>query len=219
MLLTAPQALFHYHQVYHNATYQAACTALAVALNGADPAQARQHPIYLHLANLLTDAALEHCGHPAYHGVGWTLAYTLHTHGLATPPVLAALHAHLEPFRVAHARLQDQLENHPADQLTIQLEVAHSSTGAAMQTASQLQHWQGRTAYHLLAAASGLLTTAGLYLRYDASQTTSHHHYIAEKIQRALRDVRYGLSEVQQHQPLPMSLARLLAALRRLQEK
>lgn len=84
MLITAPQALAQYHLAYDNTAYQTACGAIGwMLLAGTNYTLANitDTPEYAELANLLTDTALEICGHPTYHGRGWKLAFKLHQFG------------------------------------------------------------------------------------------------------------------------------------------
>ncbi len=78
--LTDRQALVHYHAAYNNDHYatvtDAILDALAAGSDLTDEAL-RNTPDYIALSNMLTDTALEICGHPAYHGVGWQLATSL----------------------------------------------------------------------------------------------------------------------------------------------
>ncbi len=84
MLMTTQQALAQYHIAYDNEAYRTACGAIAWLLLAGTPqtlTSVTDAPDYIALANLLTDTALEMCGHPAYHGRGWTLAFKLHQLG------------------------------------------------------------------------------------------------------------------------------------------
>lgn len=86
MLLTPQQALAQYHLTYDNEAYRTACGAIGWLLLAGTPqtlTSVTSAPDYIELANLLTDSALEVCGHPAYHGRGWTLAFRLHQLGTA----------------------------------------------------------------------------------------------------------------------------------------
>lgn len=219
MLLTAPHALFQYHRLYDNVRYRTACTAIATALAPQNPAQAERLPAYLRLANLLTDTALELCGHPAYHGVGWTLAHTLYQATADNRQVFTAVEAYLAPFRQGVADWQATLDADPAASLSVLLDVAQVATDTAISTASLLPYWQGRAAYHLLGACAGYLQVTTLYLRHKDTLATIHDSYLAEKLRRALRDTHYSLDELAQHDALPLTLAQLRTTLRALQEE
>jgi hypothetical protein len=80
MQTSAEQALARYHAAYDNTAYQAVCDELVWILSsgGTLSDEALRHtPDYIVLTNLLINVSLETCGHPTYHGQGWTLAASL----------------------------------------------------------------------------------------------------------------------------------------------
>jgi len=206
--MTSVHALAQYHLAYDNDKFATATGAIAAALNPQDPA-------YTRLSNLLTDTALEICGHPAYHGVGWTLARELYALGITDT---SAIDAYLEIYRTQAAQFRVLLEDDPATHAAFLIEVAQLITEDTARHASTLAHWQGRTVYHLLSACAGYLKTATVILRYGAEAGQAHFHYAAEKFARAMRDTRYGLDEALQQRELPPFFAHLRDVLRKMEE-
>ena len=102
---TAQQALDQYHLAYNNMAYRSICKLIAYLLAGTShPLTDVTHtPEYIELTNLMTDTALEICGHPAYHGRGWTLAFRLHQQGGVNPTelqqIFIAVEVYLKRFR------------------------------------------------------------------------------------------------------------------------
>src|SRR5688572_21991759 len=80
MNLTPQQALVNYHACYNNAAYSVAVDEIVWMLSAGSELSdesIRQTPDYIALTNMLTNVALEICGHPHYHGEGWQLATSL----------------------------------------------------------------------------------------------------------------------------------------------
>lgn len=192
-LITSVQALVLYHQAYNNELYRATCDAIA----------ATQTPHYPELVNLLTDAALEACGYPAYHGVGWTLAYQLHQYQAATPEVLSAIETYLAIFRREVEHYQTFLQANPEAQTVFLVGGLQMVVDESVRVASQIPSRYGSAVYHLLGACSGLLQIMSVILQYQSPQETSPYNYAAEKFQRALRDMRYALSDLLVVRTLP----------------
>lgn len=208
MLITAEQALAQYHRTYDNAAYRAACDAIGSLLADTEAA-----PItsvfdtadYSALANLLTDTALEVCGHPTYHGCGWTLAFKLHQCGTvrldpaALQHTFAAVEAYLNLFREQVTDAETRLHNDATVRGLLHMEAALRLMEDSVGTMSTISSRNGRAAHHLTAACVGLLRTASLILKNSHSPDA----YAAEKFNRSLRDLLYGLNELVVYPSLP----------------
>ena len=174
MLLTSQQALDRYHTAYQNEAYRTVCddlTALLVAGTDLTLAAAQNTPDYITLSNLITDAALEVCGHPDQHGAGWTLTTSLIA--VVEPRLQAGDLTHNDLrnfirlldgyFGIYRAHLREfaaQLDTQSISKTACQLATAQVVTDDAIRTASTIPSWRGRAAYHLISAAGGILRTA-----------------------------------------------------------
>jgi hypothetical protein len=225
--MTSVHALAQYTLAYNNQLYTAASEAIAEVLASARSISleaAKVLPEYAKLANLLTDTALEICGHPAYRGVGWTLAQELRAISTSTDAkanasqMFGAVTAHLETFHRQASTFRELLASDGQANTLFLLEVAQLIADDAVQAASDLPGWPGRAVYHLLGACTGTLKTAVTILRYQDQPSLSPYHYAAEKLARALRDTVYGLDEVIQNRAVPDFFVRVRDALRPLVE-
>lgn len=226
MNLTSQQALLTYHACYDNSAYRAATDEIAWILgagNDLSDAAIRQTPDYLALSNLLTNVALEICGHPHYHGEGWQLATCLNA---VIAPHLAAgeldqatiqrlwqfLDGYFGLYRYQQQQLAVTLASDRLAKTKLHLETAWWLALEAMQSASDLPDWTGRAVYHLSASAAGLLQSALLLLRRESAA------YLNEKFSRAIRDLGDALVELRPHSAKLPFLARLRTALQHAEE-
>ncbi|MCQ3932665.1 MAG: hypothetical protein DPW16_19625 [Chloroflexi bacterium] len=214
---TAQQALDQYHLAYNNMAYRSICKLIACLLAGTSHplADVTYTPEYIELTNLLTDTALEICGHPAYRGRGWTLAFRLHqlaTNYLERGAValsvvqhtFAAVEIYLDLFRRSVTTREDRLNDDPTSKAISQMEGALILLEESVRTTSDLPSRRGRAAYHLTAACVGLLRTAMLLLKSNDVLGDC----AAEKFSRALRDMVYGLNEIAADPDLPHIFSR-----------
>lgn len=222
MWLTSAQALAQYHRAYDNGAYQAVCRSVAqmLYLIGDVPlSSVRDLPEYIELTNLLTDAALEICGHPAYRGVSWTLAHRLHqiSTNHAKPLATTAIEHLFEQVDQYLARYRQQMhqwqsELTPPTRTASQLEITLHLAEESVRSASEVAGWQGRTTYHLSAAGAGLLRVAFICLQANDSSSL---HYATEKLMRAVEDIHAGLSELTAQSGSSAAFSRLYALLTR----
>jgi len=214
MNLTPQQALNNYHACYDNDAYAAATDEIAWLLgagNDLSDEALRNTPDYITLSNLLTNVALEICGHPAYNGEGWKLATSLN----AVIDVLSR-YQHLDPqtcqkvwhiidgylgiYRRHMTEFYDKLEADAHAKATLHIETVWTLTEDAVRAASDVPDWNGRSTYHLAGAAEGILRTATLMLAQKSDEVSpSRFGYAAEKLGRAIRDLTYALTEIQPH--------------------
>lgn len=214
MNLTPQQALNNYHACYDNDAYAAATDEISWILGaGSDLSdEAIQNtPDYIALSNMLTNVALEICGHPAYHGEGWKLATSLnavteprrqagHLDHEAIQKLFHLIDGYLGIYRRYMTEFYDKLESDVHAKATLHIETAWTLTEDAMRTASDVPDWNGRSTYHLTGAAEGILRTATLMLAQKSDETSpSRFGYAAEKLGRAIRDLTYALTEIQPH--------------------
>ena len=219
---TAQQALDQYHLAYNNMAYRSICKLIAYLLAGTSHTlvDVTHTPEYIELTNLLTDTALETCGHPAYHGRGWTLAFRLHQlasnhleRGTVALSVVqqtfAAVEIYLDLFRQSVTTRENRLNDDPTSRAIAQMEGALILLEESVRTTSDLPSRRGRVAYHLTAACVGLLRTAALLLKSNDALG----FYAAEKFSRALRDMVYGLNEIAAEPDSPYIFSRASAYL------
>ncbi len=213
MLMTTQQALAQYHLAYDNIAYRTACGAIGRLLLAGTPqpfTSVTHSPDYIELANLLTDTALEVCGHPAYHGRGWTLAFRLHQLGaerlergvldfMVIQRTFTAVETYLTRFRQQIMAAETLLHNDPTASGLLQMEGALGLLEDSVCTTSTISNRSGRAAYHLTTSCVGLLRTATLILKSSHSPDA----YAAEKFSRSLRDLLYGLNELADYPHLP----------------
>jgi hypothetical protein len=213
MLITTQQALAQYHLAYDNIAYKTACGAigwLLLAGTSQTLTSVTDSPAYIELANLLTDSALEMCGHPAYHGRGWTLAFKLHQLGAerlergvldfaSLQRTFTTVETYLARFRQQIMATETLLHNDPTASGLFQMEGALVLLADSVCTTSTISNRSGRAAYHLTAACVGMLRTAALILKNSHSPDA----YAAEKFSRSLRDLLYGLNELADYPYLP----------------
>jgi hypothetical protein len=179
---------------------------------------------------MLTNVALEICGHPHYHGEGWQLATSLNA---VIEPRLKAGDLDQEVnhklwhrvdgyFGIYRHYMQEFYARLAADthaKATVQVETAWMLTEEAVRAASDVPHWDGRATYHLSGAAEGILRTANLMLAQQADETSSSRFgYAAHKFGRAIRDLCYALAEIQPHTNGIPFFARVRDALRQVEE-
>jgi hypothetical protein len=199
--MTSVHALAQYHLAYDNNLYTAATNAVAEICS-------KETPEYARIANLITDAALEVCGHPSHHGIGWTLALELRAiseDANTLNAVIAAVDAYLGCFRNQMQTSREILQHDPVSNASFQLDSALHLAEEAVSSVSEIPYWSGRTAYHLTAAGTGLLRTAAILLRQGNDPSRSTLNYAAEKFSRALRDLHYGLGETANQPSMPDS--------------
>jgi hypothetical protein len=197
--MTSVHALAQYHLAYDNNLYADATDAVAEICS-------KESPEYARIANLITDAALEFCGHPAYHGVGWTLALELREISKDSDTfdvVIAAVDAYLSCYRNQMQTTRDILQHDPVSKASFHLDSALHLAEEAVGCVSQIPYWNGRAAYHLTAAGAGLLRTAAILLKQGNDPSRSTLNYAAEKFNRALRDLSYGLDETANQPSMP----------------
>lgn len=215
MLMTAEQALAVYHRAYDNLAYQTACGSIAWMLSAGTPPRTNPTHLaeYTTLTNLLTDTGLECCGHPAYHGTGWTLAKRLLDHSRpaiqtgqpdtgSIQRVMTTIDRYLDRFRQAGDVHERALQTNSQQQAAFYLTTAQHLTEESVRSLSAVPGWQGRTGYHLSAASAGLLRTSTILLQPTDEATL---RYAGEKFNRALHDLLAGLTELSQ-QPQPPAL-------------
>lgn len=233
MNLTPQQALVNYHACYNNTAYSAATDEIAWMLgagNDLSDEALRQTPDYITLSNMLTNVALEICGHPHYHGEGWQLATSLNA---VTEPRLKAGDLDQTAIRklwqlidgyfgIYRHHMQEFYATLAADvqaKATLQVETAWTLTEEAVRAASDVPHWNGRAAYHLTGAAEGILRTANLMLAQQTGETSpSRFGYAAHKFGRAIGDLCYALAEIQPHTNGTPFFARVRDALSQVEE-
>ena len=198
-IMTSIHALAAYHLAYDNNLYATATDAVAAICP-------KESPQYTRIANLITDAALEVCGHPAYHGVGWTLALALREIAedrQTLEPVIAAVETYLDCFRQQMHSSREVLQNDPLSKAAFYLDSALHLAEEAIGSVGEIPHWNGRAAYHLTAAGAGLLRSAAILLKQGSRPSRSTLLYAAEKLNRALRDLHYGLDESANQPSMP----------------
>lgn len=188
------KALARYHAIYDNAAYtHIRCAVISdVVGTDADPTEYETQPAVVDLMNRLIDTCLEACGAAHYAGAHIGLAQIAAQVSLREATI-TAIHRYLRTFqRTTHDIADDfQAITHTLQQMSILRGTLQSATS----TASTVHSWQGRTAYHLLAAASSLITSAEILLIQDDAD------YLQEKIQHGLAHLGYARAEVVRHAP------------------
>jgi hypothetical protein len=214
MNLTPKQALAHYNSAYNNTAYGSACDEFIWILGaGSDLSEdaIQNTSDYIALSNMLTNVALEICGHPAYHGEGWKLATSLnavtrprhqdgHIDHEAIQKLWHIIDGYLGIYRRHMTEFYDKLEADVHAKATLHIETVWTLTEDAVRVASDVPDWNGRSTYHLAGAAEGILRTATLMLAQKSDEISpSRFGYAAEKLGRAIRDLTYALTEIQPH--------------------
>ena len=193
---TRAEALARYHAAYNNEQYTAIRTAIIVDIFGsqADPERHADHSTVIDLMNGLIDTCLLRCGYPAD-----TSAHI----------VLARMTADARLSQKTISMMDDYLRRFadsgfsPADDfhaVAIALRHGHAAQRPLLEAvahANAVHSWQGRAAYHLLAAADYLVQAAYQLL------IQGHPAYIGEKVGGGVRRLSDALAEGLRHSEQP----------------
>lgn len=165
-----------YNKRYNNATYRAFSVALEQALP--DSMSDERHNA---LMNLLIDASFERLGASLYDGACLKLGAALAQ--LNAPDLYVLAEQHLRNFN------PESDETVLITGLLHWLETLRYTADQAASAASAQNHWRGRVVFWWLAAIALLAQAAQAVLR------EAENDYVEEKLTRALRNMRNGLSE------------------------
>lgn len=175
--LSMPQSILNtYNERYNNATYRPFSVALEQALP--DGLSDERHNA---LMNLLIDASFERLGASLYDGACLKLGAALAQ--LNAPDLYVLAEQHLRNFN------PESDETVLIAGLLHLLETIGYTADQATEAAAAHHHWRGRVAFWWLAAVASLAQAAHAVLREAAND------YVEEKLTRALRNLRNGLSE------------------------
>ena len=193
---TRAAALAAYHAAYNNEGYTAIRTAIIVDIFGsqADPARHADHSTVIDLMNALIDTCLLRCGYPAEDPAHITLArMTVDARLSQNTIVLMSDYLH----RFADSGITPADDFHAVAVALRQGNAAQRPLLEAVAHANAVHSWQGRAAYHLLAAADYLVQAALQLL------VQGHPAYIGEKLGYGVRRLTNALEEGLRHSERP----------------
>lgn len=190
MNTTHEQALARYNAAYDNATYRDIRRRITIdtSLNEGDAA-------VVDLMNTLIDTCIACCGSPLYGDAHIRLA-RLAAWARLSDPTLNTIYHYLLTFQQTGLTAAEDFQA-IAKALT-DIAAEQSRIGEAAAQANGVHSWQGRTAYHLLAAAEYLAKSAELLLDQTGSDT-----YLHEKLKHGLNYINSALYEGVRHADKP----------------
>jgi hypothetical protein len=191
MNTTHQQALARYHAAYDNAIYTDIRRRIIpdTVRDDADFALHAEDTPVVDLMNALMDTCLECAGSPRHNGAHIRLARL-------SDPTLNTIYHYLLTFQQSGLAAAEDFE--ATGKALIRAYTGQSRIGEAAAYANGVHSWQGRAAYHLLAAAEYLAKSAELLLdRHDDDV------YLREKLKHGLNRLTSALYEGVRHADKP----------------